>query len=356
MFFSNPVAYSTSRASALLRFLVLCVVMLGGISWASYSHMQSLLARPLDFAEGTYALDVVPGSNFGQLTRQFERDGLFPYPRLLAFYGRYFGYSRNLKAGEYAISSGSSLREMLDIIKSGIVVQHQVTLLEGQTFSAFRRQLVDTPNLKHEIAALSDQEIMQKLGAPGVHPEGQFYPDTYFFRKNDSDFDILRRAYVHLQKVLKEEWSGRAKSLPYETPYEALIMASIIEKETGQPSERPEISSVFVQRLRKKMRLQTDPTVIYGLGERYKGNITKKHLLEKTPYNTYRINGLPPTPISSAGRAAIHAALHPIDSEALYFVAKGDGSHQFSKTLEEHQKAVRQYQLTRKSSYRSSPK
>ena len=353
---TKPVTFFTSRASVLLRFLVLCIALLGGVLWASYGHMQSLLTRPLEFSEGTYVLDVIPGSNFSQLARQFERDGLFPYPRLLSFYGRYLGYARNLKAGEYAIANGNSLLEMLEIIKSGIVVQHQVTLLEGQTFSVFRSQLLDTPNLRHELEGLTDQEIMEKLGAAGIHPEGQFYPDTYFFRKNDSDFDILRRAYVHLHAVLKEEWGGRAKSLPYELPYDALIMASIIEKETGQPSERSEISSVFVQRLRKKMRLQTDPTVIYGLGDRYKGNITKKHLLEKTPYNTYRINGLPPTPISSAGRAAIHAALHPADSESLYFVAKGDGSHQFSKTLKEHQKAVREYQLKRKSSYRSAPK
>lgn len=352
-----------NQGIVLLRLLLLLAFLGGGALWMGYAHVQTLFSKPLEFPEGRYALDVLPGSSFGRVTRQFERDGLFPYPRLLAFYGRYFGYSRNLKAGEYSIVSGSSMLDVLDILKSGAVVYHQLTLLEGQTFKAFRQQLLDTRNLEHNIDRLSDDDIMTKLGAAGVHPEGQFYPDTYFFQKNDSDFDILQRAYLRLQNVLQKEWRNRAKEasnatlegLPYKTSYDALIMASIIEKETGQPSERAEIAAVFVQRLKKKMRLQTDPTVIYGLGERYQGNITRRHLREKTPYNTYRINGLPPTPIASVGRAAIYAALHPAKSTALYFVAKGDGSHKFSKTLKEHQQAVRQYQWKRKANYRSAP-
>ena len=352
----------------MLRLLLVLTFLGCGALWFGYAHVQSLFSKPLAFSEGSYALDVLPGSSFSGVTRQFERDGLFPYPRLLAFYGKYFGYSRSLKAGEYSIASGSSMLDVLDILKSGAVVYHQLTLLEGQTFKAFRLQLLDTQNLEHNIAELSNDEIMKKLGAQGVHPEGQFYPDTYFFQRHDSDFDILQRAYLRLQSVLQKEWGNRIKEeknkeeqnaslekLPYKTPYDALIMASIIEKETGQPSERAEIAAVFVQRLKKKMRLQTDPTVIYGLGERYKGNITKRHLREKTPYNTYRINGLPPTPIASVGQAAIHAALHPATSTALYFVAKGDGSHKFSKTLKEHQQAVRQYQWKRKANYRSAP-
>jgi len=352
-----------NQGAVVLRLLLLLIFLGGGSLWMGYAHIQSLFAKPLAFSEGPYALDVLPGSSFSAVTRQFERDGLFPYPRLLAFYGRYFGYSRNLKAGEYAISSGSSMFDVLEVLKSGAVVYHQLTLLEGQTFKVFRQQLLDTRNLRHDITELSDEDIMEKLGAVRVHPEGQFYPDTYFFQKNDSDFDILQRAHRRLQDVLQEEWDNRVKeeqagtleSLPYKTSYDALIMASIIEKETGQPKERPEIAAVFVQRLKKKMRLQTDPTVIYGLGERYQGNITKRHLREKTPYNTYRINGLPPTPIASVGQAAINAALHPATSTALYFVAKGDGSHKFSKTLKEHQKAVRKYQWKRKANYRSAP-
>ncbi len=352
-----------NQGAILLRLLLLLAFLGCGVLWFGYTHVQSLFSKPLAFSGGTYALDVLPGSSFGGVTRQFERDGLFPYPRLLTFYGKYFGYSRSLKAGEYSIASGSSMLDVLDILKSGAVVYHQLTLLEGQTFRAFRLQLLDTQNLEHNIAELSNEEVMEKLGATGIHPEGQFYPDTYFFQKHDSDFDILQRAYLRLQGVLEEEWRRRVKEeqntglekLPYKTPYDVLIMASIIEKETGQPSERAEIAAVFVQRLKKKMRLQTDPTVIYGLGERYKGNITKRHLREKTPYNTYRINGLPPTPIASVGRPAIHAALYPTTSTALYFVAKGDGSHKFSKTLKEHQQAVRQYQWKRKANYRSAP-
>jgi len=352
-----------NQGAVLLRLLLLLAFLGSGALWMGYAHVQTLFSKPIEFPEGQYALDVLPGSSFGRVTRQFERDGLFPYPRLLAFYGRYFGYSRNLKAGEYSIASGSSMLDVLDILKSGAVVYHQLTLLEGQTFKAFRQQLLDTRDLEHNIGKLSDDDIMIKLGAAGVHPEGQFYPDTYFFQKNDSEFHILQRAYLRLQDVLQKEWRNRAKEeesaslgrLPYKTSYDALIMASIIEKETGQPSERAEIAAVFIQRLKKKMRLQTDPTVIYGLGDRYQGNITRRHLRGKTPYNTYRINGLPPTPIASVGQAAIYAALHPTTSTALYFVAKGDGSHKFSKTLKEHQQAVRQYQWKRKANYRSAP-
>lgn len=347
---------ASNRGMVIIRLLLLIVLLGSSVVGIGYAHVHSLFSKPLEFVAGHYELEVMPGSSFRSVTRQFERDGLFPYPRLLAVYGQYAGYAKSLKAGEYAISSGSTLYEVLETLKAGAVVYHQLTLLEGQTFNVFRQQLLDTPNLKHTISELSDEDIMFKLGSPGIHPEGQFYPDTYFFQKNDSDFDILQRSHRRLRSVLAEEWEKKSEKLPYKTPYEALIMASIIEKETGQPHERAEIASVFVQRLKKKMRLQTDPTVIYGLGDRYQGNITKRHLREKTPYNTYRINGLPPTPISSAGQASIYAALHPADSVALYFVAKGDGSHQFSSTLKEHQKAVRQYQWKRKSDYRSAPR
>mgnify|MGYP000117690741 FL=1 len=202
---------------------------------------------------------------------------------------------------------------------------------------------------------LSNQEIEKLLGLEATsHLEGQFYPDTYNFHKGDSDLDILKRAHNRLKTILGEEWAARQKDLPLESAYEALILASIIEKETGVPEERPEIAGVFVRRLQKKMRLQTDPTVIYGLGDNYQGNITRKHLRQDTIYNTYRISGLPPTPIALVGRAAIHAALNPKPGKSLYFVAKGDGSHYFSATLEEHNKAVRKFQLKRRSDYRSS--
>lgn len=339
-----------------IQLLVLLCVLMAGAMWFGVAHIQSLLNRPLEFDSGSYTFEILPGSGFSTLCYQLERDNVFPYPRLLSLYGRLSGDAKQVKAGEYQVSNGGGLLDILAAVKSGKVLYREVTLLEGQTFSTIRKQLLDVPYLIHQTAGLTDVEVMDLVGNSQLHPEGQFYPDTYFFQKNDTDLDILRRAHARLTGVLKEEWGARQPGLPYGSAYESLIMASIIEKETGQPSERPDIAAVFISRLNKKMRLQTDPTVIYGLGDRYQGNITRRHLREKTPYNTYRINGLPPTPIASAGRAAIHAALNPSDSTALYFVAKGDGSHQFSKTLAEHQKAVRQFQWKRASNYRSAPK
>jgi UPF0755 protein len=208
----------------------------------------------------------------------------------------------------------------------------------------------------HHLDGKSDADILKalNLGDEIKHLEGQFYPDTYTYHKNDSDIDILKRAHQRLQMILEEEWLKRDKKLPLKTSYEALTLASIIEKETGAAHERSEISGVFIRRLNTKMRLQTDPTVIYGLGERYKGNLTRKHLKEKTAYNTYRINGLPPTPIAMVGQDAIHAAVNPKAGKSLYFVAKGDGTHQFSETIRAHNNAVRKYQLKRRAGYRSS--
>ncbi len=343
------------RGAIRTRMLLLLCLLAGIAVWLGNAHIQSLLNRPIMFEGEGYSFEIAPGSGFSKLCYQFERDGVFPYPRLLSLYGRFSGDAKRVKAGEYRIDNGLSLYDVLDIVKSGKVVYREVILLEGQTFTALRKQLLDVPYLIHQTSELTNVEIMALVGDSQLHPEGQFYPDTYFFQKNDTDLDILRRAHNKLVKVLEDEWGKRNPNLPYKTAYEALIMASIIEKETGQPRERPDIAAVFVQRLNKKMRLQTDPTVIYGLGDRYQGNITRKHLREKTPYNTYRINGLPPTPIASAGHAAIHAALNPSKSEALYFVAKGDGSHQFSKSLSEHQAAVRRFQWKRKSNYRSAP-
>ncbi|KJS28084.1 MAG: aminodeoxychorismate lyase, partial [Pseudomonas sp. BRH_c35] len=211
------------------------------------------------------------------------------------------------------------------------------------------------PKLEQTLDGLTDAEIMSRIGASGQHPEGRFFPDTYRFTRGTSDADLLRRAYARLEQVLEEEWQQRAEGLPYKDAYQALIMASIIEKETGVPGERGEIAGVFVRRLARGMLLQTDPTVIYGMGEKYKGRITRTDLRTPTPYNTYTNAGLPPTPIAMVGREAIHAALHPADGTSLYFVARGDGSHVFSDTLNQHNRAVREYQLKRRADYRSSP-
>ncbi|MNZ48707.1 putative aminodeoxychorismate lyase [compost metagenome] len=227
--------------------------------------------------------------------------------------------------------------------------------MEGWTFHQVRELLSRQPKIEQTLAGLSDAEVMARLGQPGVFPEGRFFPDTYKYVRGTRDIDILRQAYQRMEGILVEEWGERASNLPYKEPYQALIMASLVEKETGVPGERAEIAGVFIRRLQKSMLLQTDPTVIYGMGQRYNGRITRADLREPTPYNTYVTPGLPPTPIALPGREAIHAALNPADGQSLYFVARGDGSHVFSDNLDDHNKAVQEYQLKRRPDYRSSP-
>lgn len=262
----------------------------------------------------------------------------------------------HVHAGEYELSHAKSLNDVLTVLQYGEVIKHSLTIVEGTRFRDLRALLRSKTNLKQTIDELSDDALMTKLGKEGEHPEGWFAPDTFFYTRSDSDMDILRRALKAQEERLSASWENRQEGLPYKTPYELLIMASIIERETGVPSERPDISGVFVRRLKIGMRLQTDPTVIYGMGDAYVGRITRADLRAPTPYNTYTINGLPPTPIALPGRKAIEAAANPAEGKALYFVARGDGSHYFSNSLAEHQQAVRRYQLNRRADYRSSPK
>jgi UPF0755 protein len=235
--------------------------------------------------------------------------------------------------------------DVLGRITSGQVVQHPVTLVEGWTFRQAINAIDAQGRYSGALSGLTDEELMAELGYPGEYPEGRLFPDTYRFPRDTPRLAVLRRAFERMEQVLAEEWESRSDGLPLDTPYEALILASIIEKETGAAWERPEIAGVFVRRLRKGMRLQTDPTVIYGMGERYEGRIRRADLREATPYNTYVIDGLPPTPIALPGRAAINAALNPADGDSLYFVSRGDGTHVFSATLDEHNRAVRRYIL-----------
>jgi len=338
------------KGFAIVTFVCLAAALL------AIQYVHSLMDKPLNLAEAAYILEIKKGDTLSRLAYRLSDEGMISHPRLFTLYGRYYGYATQIKTGEYQVVPGDTALVLLDKLKRGTVIRYSLTLIEGHTLKDFRKQLEDTPKLESVLSGVSSSEIMTKLGVPEHHFEGYFYPDTYYYQKGDSDYDILKRSFIRMNDVLTEEWKNRAEDLPYKTPYEALIMASIVEKETGQPSERAKIASVFVRRLQKKMRLQTDPTVIYGLQERYQGNLTRRHLREKTPYNTYRIFGLPPTPIANPGKDAIHAALHPEPTNALYFVARGDGSHYFSATLEEHQKAVRQYQLKKKKNYRSSPR
>ncbi|MDZ3990572.1 Endolytic murein transglycosylase [Pseudomonas sp. Teo4] len=245
--------------------------------------------------------------------------------------------------------------ELFDAWRRADVVQYNLTLVEGWTFRQVRSAVAKHEKIKHTLDGLSDSEVMDKLGHTGVFPEGRFFPDTYRFVRGMSDVELLQQAYMRLEEVLAKEWAERTTDLPYRDPYQALIMASLVEKETGIPQERGQIAGVFVRRMRLGMMLQTDPTVIYGMGERYNGKITRADLREPTPYNTYTMTGLPPTPIAMVGREAIHAALNPSDGSSLYFVARGDGSHVFSDDLDDHNSAVREFQLKRRADYRSSP-
>lgn len=312
------------------------------------------LEQPLRLAD-EYLLEVPGGATPGGVLNRLQAEGVLRDAFWLRLYWRFNLRGQPLHSGEYRLTPELNAREMLGLWRRGEVVQYSLTLVEGWNFRQVRAALAREDKLEQTLAELSDEQLMARLGQAGVNPEGRFFPDTYRFVRGMSDLDLLKQAEARLQQVLAEEWQARADDLPYREPYDALIMASMIEKETGVPEEREAIAGVFVRRLRIGMRLQTDPTVIYGMGERYSGKLSRAHLLEPTPYNTYVINGMPPTPIAMVGREAIHAALHPLAGRSLYFVARGDGSHVFSDTLEAHNRAVREFQLNRRAGYRSSP-
>ncbi len=307
--------------------------------------VRTRLATPVHVGDTPLALEVSPGTPFGRLAGQLADAGGYPYPRFLSLYARWQGSAQSVQAGEYEIAPGTSVDAFLDQLVRGDVVQYSITVIEGWTFRQFVDALVRHPKLQHVIGDDGDEAIMASLGRPGEHPEGRFFPDTYAFTRGTTDLDILRRAYGEMAERLDAVWAARADDLPLESAYDALIMASIIEKETGRPDERGRISGVFARRLQRGMRLQTDPTVIYGMGERYDGNITRRDLRTDTPYNTYTRAGLPPTPIALPGQGALEAAVDPVAGESLYFVATGepDGSHYFSATLAEHERAVARY-------------
>lgn len=341
-------------------FGVLLLLLLVGIPLAGF-WVSGYLHRPLPLQESVL-VEVAPGSSFSRLLSQMRAEGLLgdrPDARLRRWsarlYSAFTGIEGRLHVGEYQLNPGDSLLTLLEKIDRGDVLQRSVTLVEGWNFREWRAHLANLEGIEHHLADLDGDAVMARLGRPGAHPEGWFAPETYFYTRGTSDMDLLRRAFERQKRILDEAWAGRDEDLPYDTPYEALIMASIVEKETAVPSERGRIAGVFVNRLRKGMRLQTDPTVIYGMGENYDGNIRRSDLRRYTPYNTYVINGLPPTPIAMPSRESILAAVNPEPTEDIFFVARGDGSHHFSRTLAEHQRAVREYQLKRREDYRSSP-
>ena len=290
-----------------------------------------------------------PGENIRTLGNELVDMGLLDNRRHLLLWGKLNGQDKKLQAGEYLFTDGQSIAGLLDDMVAGKVIQHGIRLTEGQTFRQVLSQMHASDVLDKTLEGLSDEEIMIRLGHEGEHPEGRFYPDTYYVSRGMSDLHVLKRAYDSMQQVLAEEWQNRSEGLPLKSAYEALILASIVEKETGVPEERPLIAGVFINRLNRNMRLQTDPTVIYGI-KNYDGDIRFRDLKTDTPYNTYTRHGLPPTPIALAGREAIHATLHPETTDYLFFVAYGDksGRHEFSTNLEDHEKAVDKYQRQRR--------
>lgn len=330
-------------------------VLLAGLLLAFFVWQQnSALKQPLNVPAG-YVMEVPAGATPGGVLNRLESEGVLHDAFWLRLYWRFNLSGQALHSGEYQLNPGATAQDMLTLWQRGDVVQYSLTLVEGWNFRQVRAALAKQVKLEQTITDLTDAQIMERIGQPGVFPEGRFFPDTYRYVRGMSDIDLLKQAFARLAAVLDEEWQKRDADLPYKEAYDALIMASMIEKETGVPQERGQIAGVFVRRLQQGMQLQTDPTVIYGLGERYTGKLTRAHLREATPYNTYVIAGMPPTPIAMVGREAIHAAVHPVDGKSLYFVARGDGSHVFSDDLDAHNQAVREFQLKRRADYRSSP-
>ncbi|MCU7945344.1 MAG: endolytic transglycosylase MltG, partial [Candidatus Thiodiazotropha sp. (ex Cardiolucina cf. quadrata)] len=333
----------------LLGIMILAVSILLAWGWMEY---DGFINKPLTLPQEGVSYLLQPGMTIRGLADDLQQREILDKPLLLRFMARWSGQASKLKAGEYHLPEGTTPSMLLEILTSSRVVQHALTIIEGWTFKQMMAAIRRNPDLTHTLEDVVNEQIMQHLGLDDLHPElddlhpeGHFYPDTYHFPLGTTDVDFLRRAYHRMETTLAQAWQNRDKELPLKSPYEALILASIIERETGIPEERGKIAGVFVRRLNRGMLLQTDPTVIYGMGDRYKGNIRKRDLSRDTPYNTYVRKGLTPTPIAMPSGAAIYAALHPEEGKTLYFVATGDGGHTFSATLEEHNKAVRKYLL-----------
>jgi UPF0755 protein len=321
----------------LLLWSVLCVL---GAAAALYYYAYDELALP----QSPVTFELRAGSSLRTVATQLSAAGIIGRPEPFEVLARLLGESARLKAGNYEFSGPLTPLGLLQRMTRGDVTLIAVTFVEGWTFSQMRRALQDNPKIRAELSGLPESEILKRLGIDAPSAEGWFFPDTYHFSEGTSDASILRRAHQLMRSHLEQEWARRAPNLPLQSPTEALILASIVEKETGRAEERGLVAAVFINRLRIGMRLQTDPSVIYGMGEAFDGNIRKRDLLVDTPYNTYTRAGLPPTPIAMPGLDALRATLNPAPSDALYFVARGDGTSKFSRTLAEHERAVTQYQ------------
>ncbi|CAA9890120.1 Endolytic murein transglycosylase [Candidatus Methylobacter favarea] len=341
----------------IIGFILIILSFLGGWTWMDYQNALTLPA--LTGTQPVY-IEIGKGDSLTRIADKLVEQNLTFKPfwfKVIAFQKK---VAKKLKTGEYELTPGLTIPEILALFEQGKTKQYAITFLEGWRFSEIMQEVASNPHLEHTLSfkavpepdssskTVDFQEVMSRLGADTKSPEGLFFPDTYFFEKHMPDMSLLKRAYDRMQSVLQREWLNRAENLPFKTPYEALTLASIIEKETATVAERPLIAGVFIRRLENDMLLQTDPAVIYGMGENYQGDIGFADIKTATPYNTYVIRGLPPTPIAMPGRDAIYAALHPDKSKSLYFVARGDGTHVFSSTLKDHNQAVNRYQRKKK--------
>lgn len=325
----------------MIRALLVLILLAGLAVGGGWVHVNNKVEQPLPISVDFYTIK--PGTSYSHLINDFKRNGWIDSKLVFKVYGKLNPELTQLKAGTYQLQADMSFIALLALLNSGEEHQFKITFVEGTTFKEWLIQLAETDNIKNTLHDKSAKQILALLKSEYTHPEGVFFPDTYQFTAGTSDLDILRLAHARMVKELAQVWQERDKGLPYKSSYDALIMASLIEKETGQVFEQPMIASVFINRLAKRMRLQTDPTIIYGLGDRYTGDITYANIREKTAYNTYQINGMPPTPIAMPGLSALKASVQPDKTALLYFVSKGNGEHYFSKTLREHNNAVNKY-------------
>lgn len=303
--------------------------------------------RPLNISTLPATFTLAKGISLSGAAQYLQKIGILGDSmdgRIFAWVGRILGMSTQIKAGNYQLQISPSILELLNLVSKGQVIQSQISIIEGWTFNQLRDSFNVNPDIRHDTFGLSDQDILQQLGLSGKHAEGLFFPDTYYFTSGTSDLVLLQQAQQTMQKHLDASWATRSPNSPLSTPYQALILASIVEKETGQAGDRDIIAGVFVNRLKIGMKLQTDPTVIYGMGKSFDGNLRRRDLLKDTPYNTYTRYGLPPTPIALPGLASLQAVMHPAKTKALYFVSRGDGSSEFSSTLRNHNNAVNRHQ------------
>ncbi|MDN3518477.1 endolytic transglycosylase MltG [Aquisalimonas lutea] len=334
----------TGRRLLVRGLLVAAVVVLLAAAALAVDY-QRWSTSALHTRDAPYTLTLESGQTVRAVTDQLDDHGILDRPLYLRLHARLSGKAPRLQSGEYRIPAGMTAPGLLSRIVKGDVIQYRFTIIEGWTFRQLRAALEADPRIVNALDGMSGDQVMAELGRPDEHPEGWFYPETYHYTRGTTDREILARAHEKMRQHLESVWADRKEDLPLASAYEALILASIIERETGAPEERREIAGVFIRRLEQGMRLQTDPTVIYGMGDEYEGRIRTSDLREDTPYNTYTRSGLPPTPIAMPGGASLEAAVNPAPGDAMYFVSRGDGTHVFSETLEEHNQAVQRYIL-----------